>query len=259
MGYMATCEALQLIEHYFGTITDQQQQAFAAAWLDDCVSPAALEALCAECEDVSSLLKAVSVLISHTHVSRNDVMGDDVRKPVCYKDDVTAKDQNNNAEHLGSSNGSSSSSSDTPTSSNNNTSNKPTPFGSTVSSSSSRSAVGDAASSACSVNRVGGSATHRGTDNQAEGLFSSDGSLVLTSTFNSLPSSDKSSTTGTTTTSNGNIGDSSEIVGDCKANTAASSKEVSNVVMLQASSCFAELARVFAAEDAPAARTGSCS
>lgn len=234
MGHMATREALQLIEHYFGTITDQQQQAFEAAWRDDCVSPAALEALCAECEDVSSLLKAVSVLISHTHVSEDGVVVDDTGRPGSCKDDVAAKDQTRDAGHLGNSNGSSSSRGDN-------------------SSSSSPPAVCDNAGSSGSVNRVGGS------DNQlqAEGLFSPEGSLVLTSTFNSPPSSGNSSTTGTTTSS-GNIGDSSES-SDCKANTAASGKDVSTVVMLQASSCFAELARVFAAENASVARTGSCS
>lgn len=221
MGHMATCEALQLIEHYFGTITDQQQQAFAAAWKDDCVSPAALEALCAECEDVSSLLKAVSVLISHTHNDQDDdVIVDDVRKCGCPHDDATAKDQDMGAEHPGSSTSNSSS---------------------------------DSSSNGSSSSGVGG------TDNQAEGLFSPEGSLVLTSTSDSLASSGDSSTSGASTiSSDNNAGDSSKD-SDCKANKGDISKEVSGVVMLQASSCFAELARVFAAENAPAARTGSCS
>lgn len=66
MGYMATREALQLVSHYFPEITPQQQDALAAVWRDDCVSPAALEALAAECEDVDSLLQGVAVLVRHS-------------------------------------------------------------------------------------------------------------------------------------------------------------------------------------------------
>ncbi len=66
MGYIASREALQLVCHYFGDITPQQQASFQSVWKDGCVSPAALEALCAECEDVKSLLQGVAVLVRHS-------------------------------------------------------------------------------------------------------------------------------------------------------------------------------------------------
>jgi hypothetical protein len=230
MGHMATCEALQLIQHYFGTITDQQQQAFSAVWQDECVSPAALEALCAECEDLGSLLKAVSVLISHTHVSQDDVMDDDVRERGCANDDAAAKDQDKDTEHISSSTHTSNSSS--------------SPSAKSKGAGSSPSGVG-------------------GTDNQAEGLFSPEGSLVLTSTSNSLPSSGDSSTSEASSNTSSNVGDNSKDADsagcDLKASKGDSGKEMSQVVMMQASSCFAELAKVFAAGDAPAAHTGTTS
>jgi len=70
MGHMAVPEALQLVQHWFGDLAPQQQEAFAATWRDDTVSPAALEALCAECEDVDSLLKGVAVLMAHAEASK---------------------------------------------------------------------------------------------------------------------------------------------------------------------------------------------
>ena len=66
MGHIALREALQLVCHYFGDLTPQQQDNFQSVWLDGCVSPAALEALCAECEDVDSLLQGVTVLVQHS-------------------------------------------------------------------------------------------------------------------------------------------------------------------------------------------------
>jgi hypothetical protein len=66
MGHIALCEALQLVCHYFGDLTQQQQDNFQSVWLDGCVSPAALEALCAECEDLDSLLQGVAVLVQHS-------------------------------------------------------------------------------------------------------------------------------------------------------------------------------------------------
>lgn len=70
MGHMAAREALQLVQHWFGDLTPQQQEAFAATWRDDTVSPAALEALCAECEGVDSLVRGVAVLMAHAEASK---------------------------------------------------------------------------------------------------------------------------------------------------------------------------------------------
>lgn len=67
MGRMASREALLMMAHYcFGPLSDKQQEAFRAVWRDDCVAPAALESLCAECEDVDSLLAGVAVLVQHS-------------------------------------------------------------------------------------------------------------------------------------------------------------------------------------------------
>lgn len=63
MGYMATPEALKLISHYFGELQPGQLSALQQVWCEGVVTPAALEAVCAECEDVDSLLRAVKVLV----------------------------------------------------------------------------------------------------------------------------------------------------------------------------------------------------
>lgn len=65
LGHMAAPESLLLIQHYFGQLTQQQEQQLLATWVDDAVSPATLEALCAEHEEVEDLLMAVQQLMPH--------------------------------------------------------------------------------------------------------------------------------------------------------------------------------------------------
>ena len=63
MGHIAAAEARSMIQHYFGPITSQQQQQLTSTWVDGVVSPAALEALCAEHDTVGDLLNAIQGLV----------------------------------------------------------------------------------------------------------------------------------------------------------------------------------------------------
>jgi hypothetical protein len=73
MGNLATAEALAMVRHYFADISKQQQQLLLDSWVDGVVSPAALEALCAEFDDVDGLLAAAQQLLSS--MTRNDSKG----------------------------------------------------------------------------------------------------------------------------------------------------------------------------------------
>jgi hypothetical protein len=68
MGNLAAAEALAMVKHYFPDINQQQQ--LRDGWTDGVVSPAALEALCAEFDDVDGLLVAVQQLLAS--VTGND-------------------------------------------------------------------------------------------------------------------------------------------------------------------------------------------
>ncbi|WIA39189.1 hypothetical protein OEZ86_005314 [Tetradesmus obliquus] len=50
MGNLAAAEALAMVQHHFADISASQQQQLLHSWVDGVVSPAALEALCAEHE-----------------------------------------------------------------------------------------------------------------------------------------------------------------------------------------------------------------
>uniref|UniRef100_A0A383VPB5 AAA+ ATPase domain-containing protein n=1 Tax=Tetradesmus obliquus TaxID=3088 RepID=A0A383VPB5_TETOB len=64
MGNLAAAEALAMVQHYFADISPCQQQQLLHSWVDGVVSPAALEALCAEHEKVEGLLAAAQQLLA---------------------------------------------------------------------------------------------------------------------------------------------------------------------------------------------------
>jgi hypothetical protein len=64
MGNLAAAEALAMVKHYFEHISNKQQQLLLDSWIDGVVSPAALEALCAEHEEVDKLLAATQQLLA---------------------------------------------------------------------------------------------------------------------------------------------------------------------------------------------------
>ncbi|WIA18891.1 hypothetical protein OEZ85_003563 [Tetradesmus obliquus] len=64
MGNLAAAEALAMVQHYFADISASQQQQLLHSWVDGVVSPAALEALCAEHEQVDGLLTAAQQLLA---------------------------------------------------------------------------------------------------------------------------------------------------------------------------------------------------
>jgi len=59
LGYMRLEQALQLTEHYFGELTEAERQAFGKVFPDCKVSPAALEALCADCDTVNDMVEGI--------------------------------------------------------------------------------------------------------------------------------------------------------------------------------------------------------
>lgn len=75
LGHIAATEASLMIQHYFGTLNPQQQQQLISTWVDGAVSPAALEALCAEHETIESLLSAIQGLTGAVVYVTNDATG----------------------------------------------------------------------------------------------------------------------------------------------------------------------------------------
>jgi len=63
MGNIAAAEALKMVQHYFGDLQVPEERQLLASWVDGVVSPAALEALCAEYDSVAELLHAVAKLV----------------------------------------------------------------------------------------------------------------------------------------------------------------------------------------------------
>ena len=59
LGYMRLEQALQLTEHYFGELDEAERQAFGEVFPDCKVSPAALEALCADCDTVNDMVEGI--------------------------------------------------------------------------------------------------------------------------------------------------------------------------------------------------------
>jgi hypothetical protein len=72
MGNLAAAEALAMVRHYFPDVSQRQQQQLLDSWLDGVVSPAALEALCAEFEEVEGLLVAAQQLLASVTGSELD-------------------------------------------------------------------------------------------------------------------------------------------------------------------------------------------
>jgi hypothetical protein len=72
MGNLAAAEALAMVRHYFPDVSQRQQHQLLDSWLDGVVSPAALEALCAEFEEVDGLLVAAQQLLASVTGIDND-------------------------------------------------------------------------------------------------------------------------------------------------------------------------------------------
>lgn len=62
LGYIAAAEAVMMVQHYFGDLSTQQQQQLTSSWVHNAVTPATLEALCAEFDEVDDLLAAIKHL-----------------------------------------------------------------------------------------------------------------------------------------------------------------------------------------------------
>lgn len=59
LGYMRTDDAVRMTKHYFGVVTDAEEQSLKEAFPDNILSPAALETLCADCDTVGDLITSV--------------------------------------------------------------------------------------------------------------------------------------------------------------------------------------------------------
>ncbi len=61
MGHLALPEALGMVRHYFGdcTVDSSFEEALRAVFVDGRLSPAALESMCADFDDVAQLLEAL--------------------------------------------------------------------------------------------------------------------------------------------------------------------------------------------------------
>eukprot|EP00198_Chlamydomonas_reinhardtii_P011333 XP_001700670.1 ubiquinol:cytochrome c oxidoreductase biogenesis factor [Chlamydomonas reinhardtii] len=59
MGRLRVCEALSMVRHYFGPVSAADEAALRAVFEDDALSPADLEAMCAEHDTPAELVEAV--------------------------------------------------------------------------------------------------------------------------------------------------------------------------------------------------------
>lgn len=64
LGYMRTNDAVQMTRQYFGNIAETEIENLRDAFPDNLLSPAALEALCADCDTVDDLIKCVREKLS---------------------------------------------------------------------------------------------------------------------------------------------------------------------------------------------------
>lgn len=59
MGNMCIADALGMVRHYFGKIGNKQEQQLRQLFVDSVLSPAALESMCADFDEVQQLLEAL--------------------------------------------------------------------------------------------------------------------------------------------------------------------------------------------------------
>ncbi|CAD7700063.1 unnamed protein product [Ostreobium quekettii] len=59
LGYLRLEEALQMVEHYFGELTEADKHSFASVFPNSVMSPAALESMCAACDVVDDLVRCM--------------------------------------------------------------------------------------------------------------------------------------------------------------------------------------------------------
>ncbi len=64
MGRLRLSEALFMLRHYFGPLSASEEAALRAVFADDVLSPADLEAMCAEYDGVGELVEAVAQRMS---------------------------------------------------------------------------------------------------------------------------------------------------------------------------------------------------
>ena len=62
MGYLLPSNALQMVEHYFGPTSAAQQARFYAKFQSNVFTPAQVEQLCAEYDDVDGFLVGLDTL-----------------------------------------------------------------------------------------------------------------------------------------------------------------------------------------------------
>eukprot|EP00803_Ostreobium_quekettii_P009968 evm.model.scf_285EXC.12 EVM.evm.TU.scf_285EXC.12 scf_285EXC:84718-88170(-) len=59
LGYLRLEEALQMVEHYFGELTEADKHNFTSVFPNFMMSPAALESICAACDAVDDLVRCI--------------------------------------------------------------------------------------------------------------------------------------------------------------------------------------------------------
>jgi len=64
MGYLDGASALLMVQHYFGEISDAQRERFHTTFTPDVFTPAQVEQLCAEYDDVDGFLGGLKTLVA---------------------------------------------------------------------------------------------------------------------------------------------------------------------------------------------------
>ena len=62
MGYLASEDALMMVEHYFGATSAEQQDTFYAKFVPNVFTPAQVEQLCAEFDTVEEFIEGLDKL-----------------------------------------------------------------------------------------------------------------------------------------------------------------------------------------------------